>query len=52
MQVKKVLTISGVGFATFYLVTRPTDAAVAVKGAFGAVYNCADSIALFFTSLA
>lgn len=45
---KKALVILVVAFALFYLVTRPDDAAAAVKTFFGAF----SSIGTFFTELA
>lgn len=46
--IKKVFWFLVVGFCLFYLVTRPEDAANAVKGFFGAF----ESIFRFFTELA
>lgn len=46
--IKKIITILVVGFALYYLVTRPEDAANAVRGffeAFGAIFR-------FFATLA
>ncbi|GLW12436.1 hypothetical protein Misp01_75640 [Microtetraspora sp. NBRC 13810] len=51
MQVKKILTYSGVGFVAFLLFNRPGDAATAVKGAMKTVYNAADSLAQFVVHL-
>jgi hypothetical protein len=50
--VRKVILLLVVTFAVFYLVTRPEDAATAVRGAFGALANAFSSIILFFTTLA
>lgn len=46
--VKKVVVFLVVGFALFYLVTRPEDAANAVRGFFGAF----EALFRFFTTLA
>ncbi|MEW9550150.1 hypothetical protein [Nonomuraea sp. NPDC050783] len=51
MQVKKVLTYSGITFVAYYLLARPADAADAVKGAFDTVFNAADSLAQFVNNL-
>lgn len=50
--VKKVLLVLVVTFAVFYLVTRPEDAASAVRGLFDAVASAFASVITFFTSLA
>lgn len=50
--VKKILLVLVVTFAVFYLVTRPEDAAAAVRGAFDAIASAFASIITFFTSLA
>lgn len=50
--VRKVLVLLVVTFAVFYLVTRPEDAASAVRTAFGALTRAFSSIVVFFTSLA
>ncbi len=50
--VRKLLLVLVVTFAVFYLVTRPTDAAAAVRNLFGALASAFQSIILFFTSLA
>lgn len=49
--VKKIVLILIVTFAVFYLITRPEDAAGAVRGAFVAVADAGSSIMTFFTSL-
>jgi preprotein translocase subunit YajC len=49
--VRKVLLFLVVIFAVFYLVTRPQDAAAAVRTAFGAASKAFSSIMLFFTTL-
>lgn len=46
--VLKVVWVLVIGFCLFYLITKPEDAAAAVKGFFGAF----NSLATFFTSLA
>lgn len=45
---KKIIWILVIGFCLFYLITKPEDAAGAVKGFFGAF----ESIFRFFTELA
>ncbi|HEU0180621.1 hypothetical protein ACWEOH_05860 [Agromyces sp. NPDC004153] len=50
--VKRILIAAVVIFAVFYVVTRPQDAASAVEGAVGAVWNAGAAIGQFFTSLA
>jgi hypothetical protein len=50
--IRKILLAMVVIFAVFYLVTRPEDAASAVRNAFGALANAFTSIIKFFTSLA
>ena len=50
--VKKVLFFLVVGFALFYLITRPEGAAEAVRGVFTALIRAFSSIVTFFTSLA
>ncbi|MDN5725286.1 MAG: hypothetical protein L0G99_05050 [Propionibacteriales bacterium] len=49
---KKIIVILAVTFGIFYLVTRPEDAAGAVRGAFLAVGSAFASIFTFFASLA
>jgi len=50
-MLKKVLLLLVVGFAAFYLLTRPEGAANAVEDAAGAVIEAFEAIARFFTSL-
>ena len=50
--VRKLVVVLVVTFAVFYLVTRPEDAAAAVRGLFGALSTAFRSIIVFFTSLA
>ena len=50
--VRKILLVLVVTFAAFYLVTRPKDAAGAVRGVFDAIASAFASIVTFFTSLA
>jgi len=50
--IRRLLVLMVVVFAVFYLVTRPEDAAAAVRGLFGALANAFQSIIVFFTSLA
>jgi hypothetical protein len=49
--VRKILVLLVVTFAVFYLVTRPEDAAAAVRGAFLALAKAFSAIIVFFTSL-
>jgi hypothetical protein len=49
---KKLLLLLLVIFAGFYLVTRPEDAAGAVRDVFDAMATAFGSIITFFTSLA
>lgn len=49
--IKRIVVLLVVIFALFYLFTRPTDAAAAVKSAFGAVGSGLNSIITFFSSL-
>lgn len=51
MQTKKVVTYTAIAFVAFFLFTRPSDAADAVRGAMDTVVGAADSLALFFTRL-
>ncbi|MDF5756092.1 MULTISPECIES: hypothetical protein [Spongiactinospora] len=51
MQVKKVLQYTGIAFVAFYLLSRPGDAASAVRGAMNSVFTAADSLAQFVTQL-
>lgn len=50
--IKKILLALAVLFALFYLVTRPEDAADAVRGVFVWLARAVASIVTFFTSLA
>jgi hypothetical protein len=50
--VRKILLLLVVTFAVFYLVTRPQDAAAAVRTLFVAIAKAFQSIIVFFTSLA
>ncbi|GAA4052790.1 hypothetical protein HNR30_003227 [Nonomuraea soli] len=52
MQVKKWLIWGGVAFVAYFLFARPADAADAVRGALDTVFNAADSLAQFVTSIA
>lgn len=49
---RKIIFVIFAVFALFYLVTRPEDAAAAVRTAFGALAKAFNSIIVFFTSLA
>jgi hypothetical protein len=50
--IKKVLLAVVVIFAVFYVVTRPEDAAAAVRNAFRALGTVFNAIRTFFASLA
>lgn len=49
---RRILVLAVVLFAGFYLVTRPVEAAGAVRGLFTAVGAAFNSIVRFFTALA
>ena len=49
--VKRIALAAVVIFALFYMVTRPQDAANVVQGAIGAVWDGAQAMGQFFTSL-
>jgi hypothetical protein len=49
---RKIFFALVVVFVIFYLVTRPEDAAVAVRGVFNALAKAVSAIFTFFTSLA
>jgi hypothetical protein len=51
VQVKKVVTYTAIAFVAFYLLSRPANAADAVKGAMNTVVSAADSLAQFVTAL-
>lgn len=48
---KKILTWGMVGFAVFYVLSSPTEAAEALRGLFGSLEGVADSLSTFFTTL-
>jgi hypothetical protein len=50
--VKKSITVLVVGFAAFYLLSQPENAANAIQTAFGAVVEGIQQIIRFFTALA
>lgn len=50
--IKRIVLVLVVIFALFYLITRPEDAAAAVRGAFTAIWGAFQSLGRFFTSLA
>lgn len=50
--IRKALMIIFMVFAIFYLITRPEDAAAAVRNLFVALSKAFNSIIVFFTSLA
>jgi len=49
--VRKTLLLLVVLFAVFYLVSKPVDAAAAVRGAVGAVGKAFSSVIIFFQNL-
>lgn len=49
---RKVFVAIVMIFALFYLITRPEDAAAAVRNVFVALSHAFNSIIVFFTSLA
>ena len=49
--VRKVVLLLVVLFAVFFLVSRPVDAAAAVRGAFDAVSKGFSSVLIFFQSI-
>jgi len=49
--VKKILTWLAIGFAVFYVLTAPQDAAGAVRAAAGGLEDAAGSLSEFFSSL-
>jgi hypothetical protein len=49
--VKRILLGLVIAFALFYLITRPQDAANAVQGAVGAVWNAGAAVFQFFGEL-
>ncbi len=50
-MIKKLLIWVAIAFVAFYLVTQPTGAADAVKGAASGVESAFGSIITFFSSL-
>lgn len=50
--VKRIVMVLVIAFAAFYLITRPQDAATAVQGAVGAVWNAGAAVVDFFMALA
>jgi len=50
--VKKILLVLVVLFCLFYLISRPEDAAAAVRGAVDAVVNAVGAIVTFLSTLA
>ena len=50
-MIKKLLIWLAIAFVVFYLVTQPTGAADAVKGAASGVASAFGSIITFFSSL-
>lgn len=50
-MVKKIVTWLAIGFAVFYLISQPTQAAGAVKGAGNGLRHAANQIVLFFSNL-
>lgn len=51
VQGKKIVKWGAIGLVAFYLVSRPTDAAHTVHGAFVGILGAADSMAQFFATL-
>jgi hypothetical protein len=51
VQGKKILKWGAIGMVGFYLVTKPTDAAQTVHGAFTGMVSAANSMAQFFANL-
>ncbi|MEW9531702.1 hypothetical protein [Microbispora sp. NPDC049125] len=51
VQGKKILKWGAIGVGAFYLLSRPTDAAQTVHGAFNGVVSAANQMAVFFASL-
>ncbi|WP_353827896.1 hypothetical protein [Agromyces sp. SYSU T0242] len=49
--IKRIVLALVIGFALFYTITRPEDAAAAVQGAFEAVWGAIEAVGRFFTSL-
>jgi hypothetical protein len=50
--VKKIVTVLFILFIFFYVLTRPTDAAVAVRHAGTFIVHGADKLSTFLTKLA
>lgn len=50
-MVKKILIWVVIAFAVFYLISQPSSAAGAIKGAAAGVETAFNSIITFFTSL-
>lgn len=50
-MVKKVLIWLAIAFAVFYLISQPSSAADAIKGAASGIESAFNSIITFFTSL-
>lgn len=50
--IKRILAVLVVGFALYYLVQQPENAAAAVRGAASAVGGAFNSVFTFFSSLA
>ncbi|MBA2445830.1 MAG: hypothetical protein H0V49_10935 [Nocardioidaceae bacterium] len=48
---KKGVTLLVIGFAAFYLLTQPEDAAGAIRTAFDAVVEGLKAVGRFFTAL-
>ncbi|MBX6383084.1 MAG: hypothetical protein IRZ07_08940 [Microbispora sp.] len=51
VQARKVIKWVLIVSVVFYLLTRPTDAAHTVHGAFNGIVSAADSMAQFFATL-
>lgn len=51
MKTKKVVLYLAIAFAVFYMYSRPTEAATAVKGVFDGIGSGAGQLAMFVTKL-
>ena len=48
---KRVLILAGVGLVLFFVITNPTAAAAVVQNIGNILYNAAQSVTTFFTSI-
>ncbi|WP_214416863.1 hypothetical protein [Sphaerisporangium fuscum] len=51
MKMKKVLTYGAIAFAVFYLYSRPTESATAVRSAVDGISSGAGQLATFVSQL-